>query len=233
MALFDAADEATFVSALAEEEEEVQAEILRRAPERLRRAAFTALSVGERARLLRSLVSTKACSDRRVIDAAERLRARLGAPGTSASRQVLGAAELLSETPAPERRRLLAVMQAGDERSYRKLLGALVTEETLPHLPSDVLAAALLRIEVGDAALALSCLAGPVRMRLLAGLPPAQAEALSEEAEVCSGDPGNRDIARRRLFAEIRRAASERSVDLAPINERSTGPIRFEEEATA
>jgi flagellar motor switch protein FliG len=228
------ADEGAFVQALAAEEEVVQAALLRHVPERLQRAAFAARSPNDQARLVRALVAPEACSRERLLDAAERIGAQVAGQSAGATaRQARQAAQLLETADAPERRRILAALRSGDPVVYRAVLSQLVTEETLATVPGEVLGAALLRLDIGQAALALDQLAAPVRKRVLSTLPVQQQEAIEEEAEALAASPQRRETALRAVLGEVRRAASERGVDLYEVNERAWQPRASDEEAIA
>src|SRR5262249_11798671 len=109
----------------------------------------------------------------------------------------------------------------------------LVTEETLQAVPGEVLGAALLRLDIGQAALALGQLAPPVRKRVLSPPPAQQAQAIENEAAARSASPQRREAALRTALGEVRRAASERGVDLYEVNERAWQPRASDEEAIA
>jgi flagellar motor switch protein FliG len=228
------ADEGAFVQALAAEDEVVQAALLRHVPERLQRAAFATRSPNDQARLVRALVAPEACSRERLLDAAERISAQTAGQSAGATaRQARQAAQLLESADAPERRRILAALRSGDAVVYRAVLGQLVTEETLATVPGEVLGAALLRIDIGQSALALNELNPVVRKRVLAALPTQQAQAIEDEAEALAASPQRRETALRAVLAEVRKAASERGVDLYEVNERAWQPRASDEEAIA
>ena len=228
------ADEGAFVQALAAEDEVVQAALLRHVPERLQQAAFGARSPNDQAKLVRALVAPEACSRERLLDAAERIGAQVvGQSAGATARQARQAAQLLESSDAPERRRILAALRSGDTVVYRVVLSQLVTEETLATVPGEVLGAALLRLDIGQAALALDQLAVPVRKRVLSALPAQQAQAIEDEAEALSASPQRREAALRAALGEVRRAAAERGVDLYEVNERAWQPRASDEEAIA
>ena len=228
------ADEGAFVQALGAEDEAVQAALLRHVPERLQRAAFATRSPNDQAKLVRALVAPEACSRERLLDAAERISAQVAGQSAGATaRQARQAAQLLESADAPERRRILAALRSGDAVVYRAVLGQLVTEETLATVPGEVLGAALLRIDIGQSALALAELPPTVRKRVLSSLPPLQAEAIEDEAEALAASPQRREAALRAVLAEVRKAASERGVDLYEVNERAWQPRASDEEAIA
>ncbi len=81
--------------------------------------------------------------------------------------------------------------------------------------------------------MALGALPGPARMKMLASLPPQQARAIEEEADLLSASGTRRDVARRAVFAEVRRAAADRGVDLYEVNTRAWREPRLDEEAIA
>jgi hypothetical protein len=97
-------------------------------------------------------------------------------------------------------------------------MARLVTEETLAVAPPALVASALARVEIGQAALALGTLPEAARGRVLASLPRQHADAIHAEAEVLSASGPRRDAARRALCAEVARAARERELDLTEIN---------------
>jgi flagellar motor switch protein FliG len=228
------ADEGAFVQALLAEEEVVQAALLRHVPERLQRAAFAARSPHDQAHLVRALVAPEACSRERLLDAAERIAVQVvGQSAGATTRQARQAAQLLETADAPERRRILAALRSGDPVIYGVVLSQLVTEETLAVVPGEVLGAALLRLDIGQAALALAELAVPVRKRVLQAVPVQQAHAIEEEAEALAASPQRREAALRAVLGEVRRAASERGVDLYEVNERAWQPRASESEAIA
>jgi hypothetical protein len=222
-----------FAALLALEDEEVQVGILREAPARLQKAVFETRSTAEQARLVRALITPSNCSRERLLGAATRLVAQLGAQHASGGK-VEAASGLIESVDGPQRRRILLALHSTDEVAYRNLLSDFVTEETLGALPKEVLGAACLRLGVGDLAVALKALPHAVSRHVLASLTAQQARSVEDETAALSAEARERgEAAVRQLLATVRREARTQGVDLYAINHRVLAELRRDEGAVA